>query len=84
MNSSGPNNEDVTTITSASLNTLFASVSALNDLVVDRSVHSDSDGDRDGDELVNAVQDVIKAVQLLVPSGGNSFSEWLDLNESDD
>ena len=84
MNSSGPNNEDVTTITSASLNTLFASVSALNDLIVDRSVHSDSDGDRDGDELVNAVQDVIKAVQLLVPSGGNSFSEWLGLNESDD
>ena len=84
MNSSGPNNEDVTTITSASLNTLFASVSALNDLVVDRSVHSDSDGDRDGDELVNAAQDVIKAVQLLVPSGGNSFSEWLGLNESDD
>ena len=84
MNSSGPNNEEVTTITSASLNTLFASVSALNDLVVDHSLHSDSDGDSDDEELVNAAQEVIKAVQLLVTSGGNSFSEWLDLNGSDD
>ena len=84
MNSSGPNNEEVTTITSGSLNSLFASVSALNDLVVERSLHSDSDGDRDGEELVNAAQDVVKAVEMLVPSGGNSFSEWLDLNGSDD
>ena len=74
----------MTTIKTGSLNSLFASVSTLNDLAVEHSMHSDSDDDRDGEELVVAAQDVVKAVEQLVPSGGNSFSEWLKLNGSDD
>ena len=74
----------MTTIKTGSLNSLFTSVSTLNDLAVEHSMHSDSNDDRDGKELVVAAQDVVKAVEMLVPSGGNSFSEWLDLNGSND
>ena len=67
---------------------MYASVSTLDYVVFKCGNHSDSSGDVSDsvnlDKLVIAAQDVIKAVQTLVPSGdGNSFSKWAELNETD-
>ena len=47
-------------------------------------MYSDSSDDSDSDDLVLAAQEVVKAVEQLVPSGdGNSFSKWIESNETD-
>ena len=67
---------------------MYGYVSKLDYVVFKCGNHSDSSGDDSDsvnlDNLVIAAQDVIKAVQTLVPSGdGNSFSKWAELNETD-
>ena len=70
---------------------MYASVSTLNHVALKRcNSHKSSDSSGDDsdsvnpDNLVIAAQDVVKAVETLVPSeDGNSFSKWAELNETE-
>ena len=67
---------------------MYAYVSKPDYVVFKSGNHSDSSGDDSDsvnlDNLVIAAQDVVKAVETLVPSGdGNSFSKCAELNETE-
>ena len=63
----------------------FPLVTLLSDIFPGGSgMHSDSSDNSDSNDLVLAAQEVVKAVEQLVPSGdGNSFSKWIESNETD-
>ena len=76
----GRNSDSTVSVKSASLYSLYTAVANLHSSIVKDTFGSNNDDERD---LRLVAGDVVKKVEKLVPSGSNSFSEWVKSTDNE-